>query len=103
LRTFELLLVLAAVGGVAHLLAVRKPGQSPASRLIWPTCFLLVLLAQVLIEGSRWQLYPLYLVTVSVGVAHLLRSRTLMHRAGMVLTLLLAVTGGFLAYALPVL
>lgn len=103
MRTFELLLVLAAVGGVAHLLAVRKPGQSPASRLIWPTCFLLVLLAQVLIEGSRWQLYPLYLVTVSVGVAHLLRSRTLMHRAGMVLTLLLAVTGGFLAYALPVL
>jgi hypothetical protein len=102
MRVLEVCLFLVTLAGMPYLLRSASPGRNLVNRLAWPVAFGVVLAAQVLVEGARWQLYPLYLVPVIAGLGLAVRHSGVLRSVGALTLLVLALAGGFLAYALPV-
>lgn len=106
MRSLEILLLLFAVIAVVQVFAFQHPQPQLGRRVGVALLAVLALIAQILFEGSRWQIYPVYAVAVFTLLFAIVRSgarvTALSRWGGLAVSLGLLAIGAGLAWALPV-
>lgn len=106
MRVFEIILVIAAVGAAIAALRPRDARAAFPTRLVVAGVLLLALALHLLLEGARWQMYPVYgialLLTIAAFAGGLAGPRRVLRIAAVALACLCISLGAGLAFALPV-
>ncbi|MFM1920940.1 MAG: hypothetical protein RLZZ303_2574, partial [Candidatus Hydrogenedentota bacterium] len=106
MRSLEILLLLFAVIAVVQVFAFQHPQPQLGRRVGVALLAVLALIAQVLFESARWQLYPIYAVAVFTLLFAIVRSgapvTALSRWGGLAVALVLLLIGAGLAWTMPV-